>query len=289
MRKAAALLLFLLPLLAGCLGDGDADGPADSPEVDDSPVPDGNPAPPVEADTTPKLPDAIQWTSCFGAYTEFYWPGFANPAPPFDGWAERDLPFLPTEIRHMLFECERFGFDAIERGPIQFLLEVTNDRRPPDGCLALEPEADVLNFIGLWTSDAEVADALRAEGLPAGVGSFSMSVENGPPIHYHGEWTIDGNSAYLDAYQEAADASTLLGASPWRIFWANELGGVSAIEFGHEVTATPLQPERLVTGEFAAPLAMTGPYAGTGYHFSAGDFGGAITRFEDVACTQPAS
>lgn len=276
-------------LLAGCLG-GPAEPASDDPQIPEPSDGGGQPPAAGESIDVPALSEAMQWTDCFGAYAEFYWPAPLNPAPAFDGWTERDPPPpVPTEIRHMVMECQRFGFRTIERGPIQFLVEVTNDRRPPDACLALEPEAEVLNFIGLWTSDQEVADALASEGMPVGVADFALSVESSPVVHFHAEWSMGDGESYLDVYQETAESDTLLGAVPWRLFWHNPAGGVSAIEWGHQVKASTAPPERPVTGELAAPLTMTGPYASTGYHFSEGDFGGTISRFGDTACTEPLS
>lgn len=282
---AFALTTPLAMLLAGCSDPSDlADNPGPNSR-DDPEEPRDSKASPEGQGVVPELANEMHWSSCFGLFTQFTWPSAANPAPDFDGWAERNPTF--TEIRHVIMQCERFGYRQLERGPVQFVLEVTNDRRPPDECLAMEPEGQPLGIIGIWASDPQVVDALVAEGMSGNLADVAFTVETAALVQFQAEWQIDGSASSLQVFQETNDSSTLLSARPWRLFWHNPVGGVSAVDFGHEVKATSFNPERPVMGTLGAPLSMAGPYVGPGFHFTGSDFGGKLTRFRDVECKEP--
>lgn len=281
------MLLLAAVLFAGCAEDGGKQADPPSATSSTSQVSDSTNQPPPVITDSPALSNSMQWSSCHGLYTKFYFPGPLNPAADFEGWYDRD-PYLPTEISLLVFECERFGFRQVERGPMRFVVEITNDRRPPDGCLFMEPEGQPFNVLGIWSSDPEVVEELRSEGMPAGLADIAFALESSPSLHAASEWVVDGESSSLEVRHESASQTLALAPRPWRLFWHNPFGGVSAVDFGQEVNGPGPQPERPVSGILGAPMTMAGPYAGPGFHFTDSDFGGPITRFQDVECKSPA-
>lgn len=285
MKRTLALGLLAL-LWAGCTS------PKEAPDADSTlgPVsagPSFDPGAPAALAESDALPVELLWTNCQGIYTWFVWPLETNPATAFDGWEA--TPREATEVRMMAVECERVSWGDFVRGPIRFVFDYHNDLMPPPTCTVSTHHAWILNAV--WTDDAEVADQLaRVEGMPVQVSPIEVTVQGTAAVHIAAaSWA----SSTLSVQQEPMDQEPAIMGLPLRLFWKNPLGGVSAVYFVTDLVDGPAYPsERLATGTIAAPMIMSnlagGQYAGPGFMFYGGNFGGDLNRYEDLRCGQPA-
>jgi hypothetical protein len=194
-----------------------------------------------------------------------------------------------SEVRTIGMECSRFGWGAIERGPVRFVVEYQNNFKTPAKCRAgSTSQSWVINSI--WVNDADVATRLAAtEGLPVQFAAIDLSGES-VGTAFHGKATWGTPASTVEVYQESGPTEPAVLGAAGRFYWKNSAAGVSSIEFGGDGVKGPTYPsERPVTGTMSPPMLMSAfpAYSGAGFAFAAGQFGGEIARFRDLLCESP--
>jgi hypothetical protein len=207
----------------------------------------------------------------------------ASPPP---SWGPGPTPV--TELRIEISNCERLSLGPFERGPIYFLVEIHDNREPPESCRNGEyTSSEVITQV--WVDDGEVADYLQnVLGLPAKLAKFHRDDQLAGDLNrttWHFE--IEGfEPSYLDAVRPSASPTP--GTYLYRRFWVNEVGGISYMDFETKFQRT--SRDSVATGIVSDPfLHMPGDtsFVGTESTLDSGSIIAPITRFGDLKCEHP--
>ncbi|MFA5943260.1 MAG: hypothetical protein WC876_02210 [Candidatus Thermoplasmatota archaeon] len=200
----------------------------------------------------------------------------------------------------MAWECSRFSFGDIERGPIKFLIEFHNLLSVPEKCQATEGPIFYWILASIWVDDPEVANLLRmAEGMNAYAATIDSSdaSETGLPTRTW-TWSAGVQASSMQIVQETASLQRFPKA-PSRWYWQNEVAGISFMDVtygalgavGPPNVDAPASSQRVMTGTMHPPMLMSelGPdYAGFGTMLEQGEFEGSMTRYRDMVCAESA-
>lgn len=232
-------------------------------------------------------------------FSAFTWPLDTAPGSSFPGW-EPSEGGLSSSVDMMAWECNRFSFGNIERGPIRFLIESHNYFSVPEGCHAERGPIFYWILSSIWVDDPEVAAILGvSEGMPAYAASIDASDESttGLPTRAW-TWSAEGFQPSSMSIVQEMESSFRFPKIPSRWYWQNELDGISFMDIKYDAVGAvgppnvdaPGMSQRPMTGTMSEPMLMAAlgeDYVGFGTMLEEGQFEGVIARFGDMTCGHP--
>lgn len=289
MLVALVGFMALPALIGGCVADDSDDPTIPSDGQTSSESSTGTPnqdEPPFIPSIPADLPLQLILDSCIAIETLRHVLSDVVGATPPPTWGPGPTP--ATELRIEIFDCERLSIGPFERGPVQFLVEIHDNRDPPETCRGDYTSSEIITQV--WVNDPELADYLRRDlGLPASSAAINRSTQQTGEIETF-TWTFEREGSPMSRLETIktrpsdTDARYLL-----RRFWVNEREGISYMDF--EATYQRTNGEwPLATGTVADPFLHWPGYTtfvGTANILDPSSVVAPIGRFSDLKCEQP--
>src|ERR1051326_5106532 len=293
MRVAFEIFAILAILLAGCFqgsnpNDSQASLNAPSKVASDTQPP-ANSTHNVAVSLGNTSIDFLELDNCTALEMVHREPADLVGAKPPPSWGPAPTPM--AEIFITAYECLRIHLGPLERGPIQFLIEVHDNRDPPTKCgnAGNYTSSEVIHQV--WSNDSVVVDFLTTSlGLPAIVGTITTTSTNLP----RGEivnWTLasPGYSSSVITTLKTGGDTVRESLYIFRRFWVNERGGISYIDYNW--ADNRYQEEWPIGyGTLNDPflhLPGDSSYVGTYNLLYATTVREKIARFSDLKCEHP--
>jgi hypothetical protein len=284
-----AVFLALMSLLAGCSQSADRPGPEPASDVtsqsDNAPTTSSSSEDQSELDPSPESLVLIL-NECIELETLRIVPSEIVGAKPPPGWASSPTPM--TELRIEISECQRISIGPFERGPVHFLVEIHDNREPPEACRGDYTSSEVITQV--WVDDQELVTYFVDElGLPAKLGTFQRLDQTINSANKT-TWTFSSAGFPASSFEtirtRPADTAGML---LYRRFWANNAGGISFMDFETRTMATNGEWP-IATGTVAEPfLHLPGDtsFVGISDILDPSSISAPIQRFGDFKCEQP--
>lgn len=235
--------------------------------------------------TSATLPLGLNLNVCQGIEAVRYYPSEVVGAEPPANWSGGPTPF--SEVFILLLTCERISIGQFERGPIEFVMEVHDNRAPIGDCTKGDYiSSEVISAI--LVEDQDVFGFLKELGLPVHLAVLEHSLQDAA-LTTISEWRFANDDGSWQLKTDTNGNPVGPYDYKYRRFWENRNGGISYMDF--ELTFTRhFASTQFVVGEVGEPfLHLPGvtAYAAAGNHLVDASVFAPIHQFRDVECKEP--